>query len=109
MFCATLSSPTLLRHTLSHSSSLFCSVVCESFLSFCMGDMTLFILSRFVTYSFTFLPIILITGAMPYIVELEQNLESTRVRFCPDALAENIRIGSVGSMVWKGDLNQMRR
>ena len=46
---------------------------------------------------------------MPYIVELEQNLESARVRFCPDALAENIRIGSVGSMVWKGDLNQMRR
>ena len=46
---------------------------------------------------------------MPYIVELEQNLESARVRFCPDALAENVRIGSVGSMVWKGDLNQMRR
>ena len=46
---------------------------------------------------------------MPYIVELEQNLESTRVRFCSDALAENVRIGSAGSMVWKGDLNQMRR
>ena len=46
---------------------------------------------------------------MPYIVELEQNLESTSVRFCPDALAENVRLGSAGSVVWKGDLSQMRR
>ena len=46
---------------------------------------------------------------MPYIVELEQSLESTRVRFCPEALAENVRLGSAGSLVWKGNLDQMRR